>query len=214
MVENQILQELTLPLHISTTWQSARFFSALSKKRELVKVRLIGDTSNADTLQYFCEAFRASGAEEKVVFTPCIDASCHAYAFHFLKYKCFRDIVAFQANSASDAAPLRMFLHRLCSLNHVTSLTVDINPKSCRENLSPALSHYIATTTTLERLQLTSVSIEYRENEIDIAWTPIEESLPINISLTDLCIAAFRMARDDSENLADVIKCSNTIRRF
>ncbi|KAH6947019.1 hypothetical protein HPB50_016665 [Hyalomma asiaticum] len=211
--ERKTLQELTLPLHISTTRQCARFFDALSRKRELKKVRLIGDMRNAHTFQYFCEALRSRGAEEKVIFTPCIEASCYAYAFHFLKYKCFCDVVAFQADSASDAAPLRKFLHQLCSLNHVTSLTVDINPRFCRENLSSAVSDYIRTT-TLERLQLISVSIEYRENEADIAWTPIVEWLAINISLTDLCTSAFCMARDDCENLAVVIKYINTIRQF
>ncbi|KAH6943454.1 hypothetical protein HPB50_021686 [Hyalomma asiaticum] len=211
VIENKALQELTLPFHIWTTHQWVQFSNALSTKPELKKVSVLGDTDNAVALQQICEAVRASGAEEKVIFMPFLGAHCYCSAFHFLKYKCFQDIVAFHPDSDDEAPPFRAFLHQLCSLNHVTSLTVQIEPRTCSENVSFALSDYIGTTTTLKKLVLFSVSIA---NKAELAWPPVIDSLARNGSLSELSVTVNCMDGDSCERFADVVKNSDTIRRF
>ncbi|KAH7949832.1 hypothetical protein HPB49_015657 [Dermacentor silvarum] len=212
--ENETLQEVTLPFTMLRPQKWALFFRALSTKHTLKHVIIEGGATDAVTLQEVCKALRESGAEEKVVFRPQLGVSCYRYAFHFLRYHCFRDVIASQADGGSDAPPLGRLLHQLCSLNHVTSLTVKIDPGTHRENLSFALTDYVGTTTTLKILRLISASVDHPTNEADLAWTAVIESFSRNSSLAELCVSATSMSKDDSEHLADVVKHSKNIRRF
>ncbi|XP_072146134.1 uncharacterized protein [Dermacentor andersoni] len=214
LTENETLQELTLPFSIWRPQTWALFFRALSTKHSLKHVTIDGVPKDATTLQQVCEALRESGAEEKVVFAPKLGASCYRHDLHLLRYHCFRDVIASQADDGADAPPLGRLLHQLCSLNHVTSLTVTIDPGTYREDLSSALADYVGTTTTLKKLRLISVSVADPANETDLVWTAVVESLSRNSSLAELCVSATCMPEDDSERMADFVKRSENIRRF
>ncbi|XP_070380012.1 uncharacterized protein [Dermacentor albipictus] len=214
LTENETLEELTLPFNIWKPLKWALFFRALSTKQNLKHVIIDGVATDAIALQQVCEALRESGAEEKVVFGPELGASCYRHYLHFLRYHCFRTVVACQADHGTDAPPLGRLLHQLCSLNHVTSLTVTIDPGTYREDLSSALADYVGTTTTLKILRLISASVAYPANESDLDWTAVVESLSRNSSLAELCVSATCVPKEDSERMADVVKHSDNIRRF
>ncbi|XP_065302081.1 uncharacterized protein [Dermacentor albipictus] len=212
--ENETLQELTLPLNMWRPQKWALFFRALSTKHSLKHVIIDGVATDAIALQQVCEALRESGAEEKVVFGPGLGASCYRHDLDLLRYHCFRDVIASQADDGADAPPLGRLLHQLCSLNHVTSLTLTINPGTNREDLSSALTDYVGTTSTLKQLRLISVSVAEPDNETDLDWTAVVESLSRNSSLAELCVSATCMREDDSGRMADVVKHSENMRRF
>ncbi|KAH7950357.1 hypothetical protein HPB49_023012 [Dermacentor silvarum] len=214
LTQNETLQELTLPFYIWRPEQWALFFRALSTKQNLKHVIIGGGVTRTVALQEVCEALRESGAEEKVVFGPQLGVSCYRHDFHFLRYRCFRDVVASQGDGGTDAPPLGRLLHQLCSLNHVTSLTVSIDPGTYTEDLSSALTDYVGTTTTLKKLRLISESAASTLNETDLAWTSVVESLSRNSSLAELGVSATCMSKDDSERMADAVKHSENIRRF
>ncbi|XP_072146136.1 uncharacterized protein [Dermacentor andersoni] len=213
ITENETLQELTLPFKIWRPQTWALFFRALSTKHSLKHVIIDGVATNAIALQQVCEALRESGAEEKVVFGPELGACFYRHDLHLLRYHCFRDVIASQADDGADAPPLGSLLHQLCSLNHVTSLTVIIDPGTYREDLSSALADYVGTTTTLKKLRLISVSVADPANETDLAWTAVVESFSRNSSLAELFVSATCMPGDDSERMADFVKRSENIRR-
>ncbi|XP_049273476.1 uncharacterized protein LOC119399063 [Rhipicephalus sanguineus] len=214
LIGNETLQDLTLPFYIWTSPQWALFFQALSRKRQLRKVLVTGDTEDAVALRQVCEALRSSGAEEKVVFGPYLGASCYQYSFNLVKYKCFREVLVTDAHGVADAPPLGKLLHQLCSLNHVTSLTVHVDPTTCRHSVSSALSDYVGTTTTLKKLRLISLSFEHPDNQSDLTWTAVVESFSRNSSLSELCVRVTSIAKADLERLADVVKRSKNIRSF
>nr|XP_054925806.1 uncharacterized protein LOC126529409 [Dermacentor andersoni] len=214
ITENETLQELTLPFNIWRPQAWALFFRALSTKHSLKHVIIDGVATNAFALQQVCEALRESGADEKVVFGPELGACCYRHDLHLLRYHCFRDVIASQADDGADAPPLGRLLHQLCSLNHVTSLTVTIDPGTYREDLSSALADYVGTTTTLKKLRLISVSVADPANETDLAWAAVVESFSRNSSLAELFVSATCMPEDDSERMADFVKRSENIRRF
>ncbi|XP_070380008.1 uncharacterized protein [Dermacentor albipictus] len=214
LTENETLEELALPFSIWRPQTWALFFRALSTKHSLKHVIINGVVKDAIALQQVCESLRESGAEEKVVFRPHLGVVCYRQDLHLLRYHCFRDVIASQADDEADAPPLGRLLHQLCSLNHVTSLTVTIDPGTYREDLSSALADYVGTTTTLKTLRLISVSVADPVNETDLAWTAVVESLSRNSSLAELWVSATCVSKEDSERMADVVKHSENIRRF
>ncbi|XP_075557840.1 uncharacterized protein LOC142589970 [Dermacentor variabilis] len=214
LTENETLEELTLPFNIWRPLKWALFFRALSTKQNLKHVIIDGVATDAVALQQVCEALRESGAEEKVVFGPELGASCYRHDLHFLRYHCFRTVVASQADHGTDAPPIGRLLHQLCSLSHVTSLTVTVDPGTYREDLSSALADYVGTTTTLKILRLISASVAYPANESYLDWTAVVESLSRNSSLEELCVSATWVPKEDSDRMADVVKHSENIRRF
>ncbi|XP_075726055.1 uncharacterized protein LOC142767726 [Rhipicephalus microplus] len=214
LVGNETLQEITLPFYIWSSPQWAQFFQALSRKRHLRKVLVVGETEDAVYLREVCDALRESGAEDKVVFGPFLGASCYQYAFHLVKSKCFRDVLVSDAHGVAKAPSLRKLLHQLCSLNHVPSLTVHVDPTTCKRSVTSALSDYVGTTTALKKLRLISLSFEHPNNESDLTWMEVFESFSRNRSLSELCVRVTSFVKVDSELLADVVKCSENIRSF
>ncbi|XP_070380009.1 uncharacterized protein [Dermacentor albipictus] len=214
LTENKTLEELTLPFNIWRPQKWALFFRALSTKHNLKHVVVDGEAASAFVLQQVCEALRESGAEERVVFGPELAAFCYMYGLHLLRYHCFRYVVASDDDDVPFALPLGRLLHQLCSLNHVTTLTVTTDPGMYSEDLSSALADYVGTTTTLKKLRLISMSLAYSANETDLDWTAVVESFSRNSSLAELYVSATCMSEDDSKRMADVVNHSENIRRF
>ncbi|KAL1448234.1 hypothetical protein MTO96_044117 [Rhipicephalus appendiculatus] len=180
LVQNQALEELTLPycLWHSNNWIT--FFALLPRNKHLKKL-------DVTTYQY---------AQDYPTFPPVLEALAltkpsahvsfghyiHGWGVNLLRYSVFSSIgLSGEESGQVDA------LQRLPALDYFTSLTVNVSEAG--ERLFSALAKYIRETTVLRELKLHVTNRLAPDNTAShTCWTLLFESMSANTSISDLDI--------------------------
>ncbi|KAK8759414.1 hypothetical protein V5799_002954, partial [Amblyomma americanum] len=161
-------------------------------------------------LNEFCMVICQSGAEERVTFNPPFDLSLYGNDFSLIRCKSFVDI---KAHCEDNAEQLKLTAE-VSAVNHVTSLTLSISPHpSEMDPLSPIAS-LIEATTTLKTLRLFVSATDKAANNTNLCWKATIQALSRNQSISKLRIDSHIEEAEDIEELADVIRFSDNIRRL
>ncbi|KAL1486306.1 hypothetical protein MTO96_031441 [Rhipicephalus appendiculatus] len=201
LVENDILQEVTLPSYIlhPTTWSA--FFRALPVKQNLEMVR-IEDTHNYAELQWLCGELKQSGAEEKVSLGTLYLGN----NVNLLQCKAFSrvDLYGVRSHHVNLVA-----LSQLPNCRHLKYIHLRIQNDHTR--LSSALAEYLRSTTALKTLHLEVEGVLQAQEDETPWWNTILESLSRNTSLRLLIVGMLGMSVQDAKNLADSVKRNASI---
>ncbi|KAL1469461.1 hypothetical protein MTO96_025069 [Rhipicephalus appendiculatus] len=204
LVENETLEEVTLPFSPlrSETWSA--FFRALPAKQNLKKVH-IGTPFYIPSLRWLCAELRRSGSEEKVS----LEFYSLMYGIEFLHCKAFSraELLSMEHERKLDA------LVRLPNCQHLKSIHISFGTDNTR--LLRALAEFLRLTKTLQTLDISVYSVvEAQADGRNLRWKDMLESLSRNETVRLLVLTFGGMNVQDTDDLVDSVKRSMSIRRL
>ncbi|KAH7942916.1 hypothetical protein HPB52_002643 [Rhipicephalus sanguineus] len=180
LVQNQTLEELTLPYSLWSPNNWIGFFALLPRNRHLKKLA-VSHEARADyaTLPPVLEALAQTNSSTRVSFGD----YTHGLGVDLMHFRVFSSVGISGEQSAHVYA-----LQRLPALDHFTSLSLDVSDAS--ERVFCSLAEYIRKTTVLRKLRLTVTSPEHPANNTvtPSCWTLLFESMSANTSVADVDI--------------------------
>lgn len=207
LVENQTLEEVTLPLNVWDEGQWRELFEALPAKRNLKTLSIDGlRQAPQPALSRLCAALKVTGADEKVSVSTAFTEEDFDERFDC---KAFWSLVV--RDSDYNSATVHKILERLPSLGHITYFHLDFHVRYEMDELrSSALATFLAATRTLQTLSL-SASWDAFPHHCQKA---LLDGLAANKSLREVRMFVSGTRRDFSEfsePLADVVNASRNI---
>ncbi|KAL1486307.1 hypothetical protein MTO96_031442 [Rhipicephalus appendiculatus] len=204
LIENDVLEEVTLPSSVLSTTRWSDFFWALPTKQNLQMVHIFSRSSYSH-IQWLCAELKDSGAEEKV---------CLRYDSDFrenteLLY--CKAIWGANLWSITFSDRLLAALHQLPKCPHLRTLGIRIQSDHMR--LSLALAEFLRSATALHTLDLRirggGPQHEHGQNPW---WNIILESICQGKSVKNLFVKMSGMTIQDSQDLADSVKHNKRMR--
>lgn len=203
LIENDTLEELSLPLKILCSFQWEHFFRALPKKENLKKFRIGSYCYQCLLPAALLEGLKSKGFEEKVV----ISCYCISQDFNLLHRK-FISGVSFDAVSTENIITAALRIMPNC--HHFTSMDIDIRRSDV--TLPFALAEFLESTKALRKLHLIVHWRERLTNADDCPWWPrLLGALAQNNSLKLLDVILEGISERDTEGLADSVRRSTSI---
>ncbi|KAH7968472.1 hypothetical protein HPB52_008550 [Rhipicephalus sanguineus] len=206
ILENEILEELSIFYRIWNPEQWIRFANILSSKQRL-KVSIICDNKRDDLFRQVCRTLEDSGVDDK--------ASCGLYLVNdnvdLLKCKVFSGLLlGFGTHEDVKATAL----HKMLDCSHLKSLIIDI--RRVNVAVSSALAEYVQSTSVLRELRI-DVGMTMAD-DVHFAggawWRLIVDSLSRNNSIKRLNISVFNMSDGDVESMVDAVSARRNIRKL
>lgn len=202
LMENETLEEVSLPLMIFHPRKWAELFRKLPMKKNLKKIHIDPTFFWGQPLQLVCAELKKSGSENKVSLGCCRVIQSP----DILHCKSFSS-VSLNTIEAITTTALRM----LPDCQHLTFVEMGI--KVVDAPLNFAMAEFLESTRSLRKLRL---SVNWGAHYVgcgeNIGWHYVLEALSRNDSLRDLCVTLNRIGVQDTEGLADAVRRSTTIR--
>lgn len=202
LCKNRALEEVTLPMDILRPQQWKTVSEALLTSGSIKKLTLeMDDILQRSPVPQVCRAIRESGAEGKVflgtVITDNIDVlSCRAST----------EAVICGSRFFPDGNQLLKALRSLPSFGHMTCLHLQLNATDFAGEVLSAITDYISSTDTLQKLSVQS----YGQETSDF-WQAIVQSVSRNISIWNLEVFSHTVSNENAEGFADIVSTSRRI---
>ncbi|KAH8031694.1 hypothetical protein HPB51_020073 [Rhipicephalus microplus] len=204
LIDNDVLEEVTLPSSVLSTTRWSDFFWALPTKRNLQMVHIFSRSSYSH-IQWLCAELKDSGAEEKVYLR--YDSEFRENAeLHHCK-------AIWEANLWSVTSSDRLLgaLRQLLNCQHLKTLGIRIQSDHMR--LSSALAEFLRSAKALHTLDLHIRGGGPQQAQGQNQWWHIIlESICQGKSVKNLFVKMSSMTIQDSEDLADSIKHNTRMR--
>lgn len=206
LLNNQTLEEFTLPFNVWSPEQWTHFLSILSTKVSIRKITIELSLQDFQHLPEVYETLARGGAGEKVFFRSWV-ACC------VLDSLVWKECSQCYAWLRSSTQPIfRRILQQLPLFAHVTSVHIDIWMPLLDEETSSIISTCIEKSQSLRKLHLVCTRGDINAPAgTNRCWASVVESLSLNRSIRELRISAECVEEEDIERLAGVIKSSPNI---
>ncbi|KAL1486305.1 hypothetical protein MTO96_031440 [Rhipicephalus appendiculatus] len=206
LIQNDVLEEVTLRLSILHPTKWSDYFRSLSTKQNLKMVRIFPD-SRYPHFQWFCSELKRSGSEKKVDVLHTEEIGEDTETLH-----CKAIRTAYLSRVQSEDRMLAI-LRQLPNCQHLEFLSVNIESDHMR--LSIALAQYLRSTTTLRALDLRVKCVVQEEAPgRNPWWNLILEAISRSKGVKQLDLRMSGMSVQDSQDLATSVKRSTRIREL
>ncbi|KAL3198148.1 hypothetical protein MRX96_014490 [Rhipicephalus microplus] len=163
LIDNDVLEEVTLPSSVLSTTRWSDFFWALPTKRNLQMVHIFSRSSYSH-IQWLCAELKDSGAEEKVYLRYDSEFRENTELLHCK--------AIWEANLWSVTSSDRLLgaLHQLLNCQHLKTLGIRIQSDHMR--LSSALAEFLSMTIQDSQDLADSIKHNTRMREVSFDSTP------------------------------------------
>ncbi|KAL3224254.1 hypothetical protein MRX96_049580 [Rhipicephalus microplus] len=192
LIENETLEEVSLPLLILHPLQWAAFFNALRTKEKLKNVHIEVPGDHRELLPLVCAELECSGSDGKISM-GCLQST---HDLDLLQCKAFSGVQFPRAEHIAMTA-----LSMVPNCPHLT--TVIMNIKGDDVTLSCGLAQLLRNGRSLRRLQLCVWPGDQEQDYFESPWWQLVlEALPRNEALRELSITMYRMSAQNTKGLA------------
>lgn len=200
--KSRALREVTLPMDILRPQQWETVFKALSANKSVEKMTLeMDDIIQRSPVPQVCRAIRESGAEGRVFLGTVITNDISV-----LSCKASTEPVICGSRFPRNSDQLLIALRSLPSFGHMTSLSLQLEVCYFAGDLLSAITDFISSTVTLQKLSVQS----YGQETSDF-WKDIIQSVSRNSSIWNLELTSHTFSNENAERFADVVNASRTI---
>ncbi|KAL1470069.1 hypothetical protein MTO96_024625 [Rhipicephalus appendiculatus] len=198
LIENDVLEEVTLSSSVLSTTKWSDFFRALPRKQNLKMVNFFS-TSSYPRIRWLCTELKDSGSEEKVYLGYDPDLRQGTELLH-CKAIWGADLWTMQSGDHLLAA-----LRQLPNFQHLRTLGIPIRSDHMR--LSLALAEFLSSATALHTLDLRIKAGGPQQAHGQTPWwNIILESICRGKSVKKVFLTMHGMSIRDSQDLADSLK--------
>lgn len=208
-LQNDALEEVTLPVHIWQLVEWEKFFRGLPQKASLKNVVIEMDAIEYPLIPRLSKALKESGADGKVQFRD-KDILYHQVK---LEGRGLSELYIAPHSETRGEQMLRV-IGQLPLCDSVTSIDLKINLSDAEESMFPSLGKYIRLTMALKKFRLCctyNACPEVPDGKTNGFWTLVLQSLCQNRSIREVAMRWWYVEEELVKDLTDMIRTSRNI---